>query len=133
MAHRPQVQTARGEGDAELGMRVDDGEHVGPRPDELGVDRPLLVPARPALEPVAVEVDADEMLLAHLVVSRPDLDIIGADRVRAREAGAHVAVDVVGVTLPGEDAAREDELALQRALVGDRSIDDVGERLRHRA
>jgi len=83
----------------------------------------------PSVEALAARVEPNEMLLPHLVET--DARTLHPERAPVWQARAHVTVDVVRLTFAGEDPAGEDEIALERSLVGHRAIDDVGERLRH--
>src|SRR5438034_2543401 len=121
MGDRPQVESARCEGQPELRVRVDHSDHIGAHAHDLGVDGELFVEARPPVHPGPIELETDEMLLAHFV--EPDARPLHPKRLRPREARAHMSVDVVGLPFAGEDAACEDEIALQRALIGRRAID----------
>ena len=85
--------------------------------------------ARPAVEALAVRIKADEVLLAHFV--EPDSGALHPDHLRPGEPSAHVPVDVVGLAFAGKDATREDEITLERALVGRRTIDHVLQWFRH--
>src|SRR5437773_6059982 len=51
---RPKLEPSCHEGERELRMRVHDGTGIRPRAQDLGVDRILLVTARPAVEALAV-------------------------------------------------------------------------------
>src|SRR5204863_188566 len=87
-----------------------------PRAQDLGVDRILLVTARPAVEALAVRIKADEVLLAHFV--EPDSGALHPDHLRPGEPSAHVPVDVVGLAFAGKDATREAEIPRERVEAG---------------
>jgi hypothetical protein len=97
---------------------VSDRHDVGAAAQDLGVDRPLVVPLAVSLEHVAVEIDQLEIgARGHFV--HADARALDPQAAAGRIAQRQVARRAVALAFVGEDAVGESELVEARVEIGD--------------
>src|SRR5215470_17155493 len=93
-------------------MGVDDGDDVGSRPQDFGMDEDFAMARHASADPLALAIDRDDVVGRHLL----EADARGLHQeapVAVRQTHCHVAGDVITLVLADEHAARLDEFFAQ--------------------